>query len=120
MDYLVTLYGAHSITRTVLGYYGQLPDDEDEEAEELEDDELVARMKTVCAHEGIEGEPVTWLQEILELIAAFRAKQDKTVTPAQSAFAEEKCQAYVNWVFTSFPCFEKGEDGRYYFYPREA
>ena len=109
-DYLQVLFGAHSITKTVLGYYDLLEGDEDDEIK------LYDLMNTVCRSESIKSDQLLLLRKIFDLIQGYRNDRNQIIRMEQLESAKQLCSTYINWVFNSFPCFVKGENGQYFFH----
>lgn len=109
MEYLQALFGAHSITKTVIGYYNLVDVEEDDETK------LYELMNLICQNENINNDQLSLLKIIFDRIIEFRNNRDQIVTPKQLESTMQLCSNYVNWVFLSFPCFIKGENGQYYF-----
>jgi hypothetical protein len=109
MEYLQVLFGAHSITKTVIGYYNLIDGDEDDETK------LYDLMNSICQSENIKSDQLSLLKKIFDLIIEFRNNRNQVISSEQLESTKQLCGNYVNWVFSSFPCFIKGENGQYFF-----
>lgn len=114
-EYLLAIFGARSITKTVIGYYGFLTEDVDSD---LVPSDLLQKITMICNRENIDGAGLSMFSKIADLLIEFRGKTDRSISDQQLDSAKKLCESYVSWVFNSFPCFQKGEDGRFYFFAR--
>src|SRR5262245_9671099 len=93
-EWLQAIFGAHSITKTVVGYYELLNGDHDNE------DRLLKKMATICRTENINDDQLKSLRHIFDLIIDFRSNRDQFISQEQLESTRKVCQGYVNWVFT--------------------
>lgn len=113
VEYLKMIYGAISITQTVLGHYKML------DSNEVDEDELVKRMTRLCRQEKIGEKPVELIQQINNRLNAFHKDRDQEITEQQFDSTKQLCSSYVKLVLASFPCFKMGGDGQYYYQSNE-
>lgn len=112
-EYIRTIFGAHSIPKTVIGYYKLLNNSDEDNDDE---NRLFELISTICHRENIKDNQLKLLQHIFNLIIKIETNRNQVITQEHFDSTKKVCQTYVNWVFNGFPCFKKGEDDRHYFY----
>lgn len=109
-QFLQSIFGAHSITKTIINHYNLLQEDEDDESK------LLGHMTNICEEEHIPNKDhLGLLAEIFNRLAKYRANREVVISYDYYQSTAQTCQTYVNWVFNSFSCFTKGDDGRFYY-----
>ncbi|NOS94569.1 MAG: hypothetical protein HOP30_21875 [Cyclobacteriaceae bacterium] len=108
---LTAIFGAKSITLTVLNhYYDEIRDD-------LPEDDMVKYLRELCSELNISDLGLDLLAQILQALNEFRRNRSEEITQEKFDLISQTCKAYVNWAFSSFECFEKSEDGTYTYSP---
>jgi hypothetical protein len=108
-SFINRVIGAQSITKTVVGYYDLL-DDSNEDDITL----LFESMTQICNEEGIPNAGLNSLNQIFGRLREFRNNR-AAVSQTHYEETSELCDQYIQWVFTTFPCFQTGENGQVHY-----
>lgn len=104
-EYLKSIFGAFSITRTVVYHYFEgLPN-------HLQEDELLDCFRELCEHFELADHGTLLLSSVFENLQEFRKDRTREISQEEFAVADNRCKEYVNWVFNHFNCFVQTEDG---------
>jgi hypothetical protein len=106
-NFLTTIFGAKSVTLTVLNHYY------DGITEDLPEDEMVKFLRELCSELKISDMGVNLFTQIIEVLNEFRRNRSEGITQEKFDLISQTCKTYVNWTFSSFDCFYKSEDGTY-------
>jgi len=106
-NFLTTIFGAKSITLTVLSHYY------DGITADLPEDDTVKFLRELCSELKISDLGLNLFIQIIEALNEFRRNRSEGITQAKFDLISQTCKAYVNWTFESFDCFHKSEDGTY-------
>lgn len=106
-NFLTTIFGAKSITLTVLNHYYEGITDK------LPEDEMIRFLRELCLEQKLSDVGANLFAQIIEVLNEFRRNRSEEITQEKLEFIAQTCKTYVNWTFSSFDCFHKSEDGTY-------
>lgn len=99
IEFLQSVLGACSITKTVIQAYGLISPDPNELSKDYRAD--LDRMRQLCRESAVEPERLADLEALLDLFDRF-VEQGRRVTMEQQTSAEKLNRSYVNWCEETF------------------